>query len=254
MDEALARLAATRPLLLILDEAQVLPADVGRELLGAEQSLRTAGAPVLLVFAGTPDLPTNLGQMQATFWDRSRILPIMRLDDSAAADAIGIPLRAASIPIAADVLAQVVRESHVYPFFVQLWGEALWRQYRNSSSQALTGADVDSARREFETARNRLYDSRYRELKRNGLVTPAAALSDVYGDEDEVEKPEIDRALKDVLERDGRPASKESVLAVRSSLHDLGYIWAPGGKEEDLYVSEIASFMSFVSQRAATTQ
>ena len=254
VDEALARLAARRPLLLMLDEAQVLPADVGRELLGAVQSLRTAGAPVLLVFAGTPDLPRNLGRMQATFWDRSRILPIMRLDDSAAADAIGIPLRAASIPIASDVLAQVVRESHGYPFFVQLWGEALWRQYRNSSSQALAAADLDSARREFVTARNRFYDSRYRELQRNGLVPPAAALSDVYEYEDEADESEIDRALKKVLERDGRPASQESVQAVRSSLHDLGYIWAPGGKEEDLYVSGIASFMSFVAKRAATKQ
>lgn len=254
VDGALAKLVARRPLLLMLDEAQTVPADVGRELLGAVQGLRTAGAPVLLVIAGTPDLPRNLGRMQATFWERSRILPIMRLDDSAAADAIGIPLRAASIPIASDALAQVVRESHGYPFFVQLWGKALWRQYRNSSSQTLASGDVDSARGEFETARNRFYDRRYRELQRHGLVTPAAALSDVYEDEDEVDESEIDRALKDVLERDGRPAGKESVQAVRSSLHDLGYIWAPGGREEDLYLSGITSLMSFVAQRAATTK
>lgn len=253
VDEALAKLVRKRPLLLMLDEAHVLAADVGRELLGAVQALRTVGAPVLLILAGTPDLPRNLGRMQATFWDRSKILPVMRLDETAAADAIRIPLEAASVLIAADVLAQVARESHGYPFFVQLWGEALWRQSRDLSSQTLASADVDSARREFETARNRFYDSRYRELQRNGLVAPAAALSDVYGDEDEIDESEIDRALKDVLERTGRPASKESVQTVRSSLHDLGYIWAAGGMEDDLYISGIASFMSFVAHRAART-
>lgn len=253
LDEALTKLVARRPLLLMVDEAQVLPSDVGRELLGAVQSLRTSGAPVLLVLAGTPELPRNLGRMQATFWDRSRILPIMRLDDAAAADAIGIPLEAASIPIDAEALAQVVTESHGYPFFVQLWGEALWRQRQGSSSRTIASSDLDSARREFETARNRFYDSRYRELQRHGLVGPAAALSDVYGDEEEIDESEIDRALRDVLKREDRPASREAVQARRSRLHDLGYIWAPGGSKDDLYVSGIASFMSFVAHRAAQT-
>ena len=84
--------------------------------------------PFLLVLAGTPNLRSHLNTMNASFWSRADRRPVGRLDSEATAAAIREPLQSEDIAIDEDALAHVVRESHGYPYFVQLWGDALWRR------------------------------------------------------------------------------------------------------------------------------
>ena len=123
IDEALAKLVHKQPLVLLIDEAHSLRPEIGTQILNATQSLTAQGFPFMLVLAGTPDLPSSLGRMHSTFWERSRILPLGLLDQRASADAIRIPLEDSSQAITPEALARITEESHGYPYFLQLWAK-----------------------------------------------------------------------------------------------------------------------------------
>ena len=118
-----------RPLVVLLDEAHVLERDVGQLLLNVSQEVR-ADAPFLLVLAGTPGLPAHLSAIDASFWSRlgEGRLGIGLLSDAATRAALVEPLAAHGVSIDANVLDAVVEDSQRYPYFVQLWGEALWKR------------------------------------------------------------------------------------------------------------------------------
>ena len=130
---ALAKLARRSPTILLIDEAHTLDPEVGGLLLHGVQTVALDGGPLLLVLAGTPDLTRNLRKMHAPFWERSAIHPLRRLDQAASSEAIRIPLKEAGKEIAADALESVVADSQGYPFFLQLWGKALWDEACQSS-------------------------------------------------------------------------------------------------------------------------
>lgn len=247
--KALARLVKDRPTILLIDEAHTLETTFGAQLLQAAQALASEGRPLLLALAGTPSLPSHLHKMHATFWERSAIFPLLRLDDRASAEAIRIPLEQEGYHIVPEALESIVEDSHGYPYFLQLWGRALWSQVRQSSGPI--GMDeVNRVRPRFEEMRNRFCLERYRELKNRGLVAVAVALAEAYEGIDSLPDFQLDEVLNGVLEADGQTAGSLRLMEVRQELHNLGYIWSPGGGRKDLYVSGIPSLMSFVVDAA----
>ncbi len=109
---ALARKTRKHPLLLAID--------AGRALLLAAQRLRRMQFPVTLLLVETPALRRQLHAMRTSFWGTCEILRLGLLRLDAAGDAIRIPMEAEGRSIAADALAQVVRESHGCPYFLRL--------------------------------------------------------------------------------------------------------------------------------------
>ena len=248
--EGLGRLVRRRPAVVLIDEAHSLDRKIGKRILKSTQELNENGSALLLVLAGTPDLPDNLHQMQSSFWERSDTLPLMRLDRNAAADAIRVPLEAAGRRITDNALERLVDETHGYPYFVQLWGGTIWYE-ASRTAETLGIDDVDHARPQFERARNRFFSFRFEELCEQGLVGFAAALADSYRDSEELATTEIGRVLGQVLEEQGTTPTESAVDAVRRRLHDLGYIWSSGAEESQTYVSGIPSLMSYVARSAA---
>ena len=248
--EALGKRVRRRPLLLSIDEAHTLDPEVGRRLLQAAQEVYGDEAGILLMMAGTPDLPKHLRRMHATFWERSSILPLARLEASASADAVRIPLEAANRSISTEALEQVVQESHGYPFFLQLWGKVLW--YAVETAERTIGMDdVDRARPEFEKARDVFYTVRYRELRKQQLVAPAAALARAFGNREELTESEVDEVLETVLADGNLPSGPGDIMELITKLHNLGYIWSPGGNLEDRYFPGIPSLMTYVARIAS---
>ena len=135
-----------RPLVVLLDEAHVLERDVGQLLLNVSQEVR-ADAPFLLVLAGTPGLLAHLSAMDASFWSRlgEGRLGIGLLSDAATRAALVEPLAAHGVSIDANVLDAVVEDSQRYPYFVQLWGEALWKRRLTTGATRLTAAHAHEA-------------------------------------------------------------------------------------------------------------
>ena len=241
--EALEARAKSKPLLILLDEAHTLKPEVGQWLLNAAQ---TAGrrAPFLLVLAGTPDLRARLSEMEASFWNRAEQLPLGRLDEGAAGEAIRRPLAEEGIGVEEEALARMVGESHGYPFFVQLWGRAAWRRVRRAGAGTgpVTMAVVEEASGEFETRRNRYYSDRYRELKKRDLLPAARAVAAAFRDEARLSDAALDRAL----ERSG--GDGPGIAEAAEALEHLGFVWQARGTLS--WEPGIPSLMDFILENA----
>ena len=243
LEEALEARAKTKPLLILLDEAHTLRPEVGQWLLNAAQ---TAGrrAPFLLVLAGTPDLRARLSEMGASFWNRAKKLPVSRLDETATAEAIRHPLADHGITVEKEALEHMVRESHGYPFFVQLWGQAVWNGIRRSPEGAntVTTAVTEEAAGEFEAERNDYYIDRFRELEKRGLLRAAREVATAFGDGG----PLSNTAFRRAIARSGGDGPGETEAA--ETLEHLGFVWQTRGVPT--WEPGIPSLMDYILEHA----
>ena len=231
---------------MLLDEAHTLDLDVGRVLLNASQQVRAA-APFLLVLAGTPGLAAHLGAMNASFWSRlgEGRLGIGLLSGAAARAALVEPLAAHGVDIDADALATVVEESQRYPYFVQLWGAALWERHPVTGATRLTTAHVDAARPDVAGQITDYYQVRHRELESRGLLPAARATAPLFQDGGTASDHAIDAALATT------GADAAARVAVREELHGLGYLWSPPGQRPPVvWIAGIPSLMTHVLDHA----
>ncbi len=247
---AIERRALRSPVLVAIDEAQTLPIEMGRKLFASAQRWQRrrrqrSNPQVLLLLAGTPDLPKHLKTLRASFWERSLELPIGRLATASSADAIRIPLEERGRSIAEDALERVVEESHGYPFFVQLWGSLLWAECGQDRRQ-LTCADLDRVRPQFKQRRGQLYGHRYGELKEEKLVPVAESVAEAFARSERRPTREVLRAAQEGLKRSGRTADEDAAMDVCDRLSDLGYIWPVIHEDIDCCEPGVPSLMRFV--------
>ena len=240
--EALEARAKAKPLLILLDEAHTLDPEVGQWILNAAQAAGSE-APFLLVLAGTPDLRGRLSEMEASFWNRAEQLPLGRLDETATAEAIRRPLAEDGIAVEAEALERIVRESHGYPFFVQLWGRAVWRRVRRSAAGAgaVTTAVVEESVGEFEARRNRYYLDRFREMEERELLPAARAVAAAFRDEDPLSAAAFRRAI-------GRSGGGPGGAEAAKALEHLGFVWQAGGTPS--WEPGIPSLMDYLLEHA----
>ena len=238
---------STKPLVVLLDEAHTLDIRVGSALLNASQQVRDE-APFLLVLAATPGLPSHLAKMDASFWNRlgAGRLGVGRLSEDAARTALQEPLKAQNVHLEEDALDQVVDESQRYPYFVQLWGEALWQQHSAAGATSLTSRHVDVARPVVSAQAAEYYQDRYRELEAAGLLAAAVAVRPVFQASADAEAS--DREIDAALESTGVDAAAR--LAAREELNRLGYIWCPPGQLPPVtWCAGIPSLMAHVQRQ-----
>ena len=223
---ALAERANSRPLLLLLDEAHTLTPEAGHLLLNAAPE---AGAvsPFLLVLAGTPDLPARLSEMSASFWGRAEKVRLGRLEDGPTAEAIRRPLRAEGITLDEDALASIVRESHGYPYFTQLWGGAVWKALRRASGSGnrVTPEVLAAASSAFEEKRNDYYLDRFYELQKRDLLEAARIVAEAFRHRSRLDDREYRAAVRAAGSEDSGPGAPEAGVA----LEHLGFVWRAKG-------------------------
>ncbi|MCY4210328.1 MAG: ATP-binding protein [Gammaproteobacteria bacterium] len=237
------------PLVVTVDEAHTLRPDMGRTLLNLSEALRKQGAPFLLALSGTPNLETRLEQMDASFWGRSRALPIGRLDEAATREALASPLGNLSITFETAALDKVTADSQYYPYFIQLWGKALCDALvQATQEQTITSATVAKAAEAVNEQREGYYGQRYEELERRGLLAPAGVLAATFKGRDQLHKAVLLRALTRDLGIDEQ-AGQDALGA----LADLGYTWRAKFGEDDTEPG-IPSLMTHVQVRLQASQ
>ena len=247
LDEVLAVRTRTKPLVLLLDEAHTLNSEVGYALLNASQKVGR-DLPFLLVLAGTPGLPSHLNTMNASFWNRAERRPIGRLDSEATAAAIREPLEGERIAIDRNALERVVRASRGYPYFVQIWGQALWRQVAGPAApeagRRLTRAETEAARTDFEREKNSDYLDRYEELENLRLLPVARAVADAFVAQPLLDDAEFESAILAGLRT---PGGADGMTKARDAIRDLGYVWRP--EATPAWEPGIPSLMDYVRTR-----
>ena len=237
-----------RPLAVLVDEVHTLDLDVGGTLLNASQRTR-AEAPFLLVLAGTPGLPGHLDTMDASFWGRlgAGNLGVGLLDEEAAAEALTKPLAARGVSVEGDALDAVLEHSQRYPYFVQLWGDALWEHHLATNAKTLASADAAAAQPAVAMLVAEYYQTRYRELEKAGLQDAAKAVALVFQDSATATDQDIDTALAGAGLDDSAAR-----IASREALNRFGYIWCPPSQTPPIvWTAGIPSLMAYVSARAA---
>ena len=237
-----------KPLIVLLDEAHTLDPKVGQALLNASQGVR-GEAPFLLCLAGTPGLADHLNRMEASFVGRSRELRVRLLDRASAEAALVEPLRAGGLDIEPEALAAVIEASQHYPYFIQVWGDALF-EAAAAGATTITLETVAAARPSFEQVRERFYLDRYNELEQAGLLPAAEAVARAFRRTGApvLRRAAVDRALEDA----------SAGLAERQALNARGYIWVPLHPayrerygEADVWEPGIPSLMAHVLDKAA---
>ena len=243
-----ARLAARcrkRPLVVLLDEAHVLERDVGQLLLNVSQEVR-GHAPFLLVLAGTPGLLPHLSSMNASFCSRldEGRLGIGLLSDAATRAALVDPLAAHGVSIDAEVLDAFVEDSQRYPYFVQLWGDALWKQRLVTGATRLTAAHAQAARSEVIARVTDYYQDRYFELDQSGWLAVGERGATRFQSISTLSYAELKSAIVDGLAPTPGPKSVPPALA---ALQRLGFVWCPPGQQPPVqYEPGIPSLMAYV--------
>ena len=249
LTEALMAHCRRRPLAVLLDEAHTLDLEVGNVLLNVSQQVRGTEAPFLLVFAGTPGLPTHLDAMNASFWSRlgDGELGIGRLSEAAAKQALTQPLHAHGVDIDPHALAYVVTESQSYPYFVQLWGDALWQRHLTAGA-ATIGAEFAAAVQPAVAVQAANYDQRrFVELEAEDLVPAAAAVAQLF----EHNPTASDQDMYAAIAKAGIDDAGKR-YATREALNRLGYVWRPPNQQAPFrWHPGIRSLMAHVLKQAA---
>ena len=241
-----------RPLAVLLDEAHTLDREVGRMLLNASQQVRDE-APFLLVLAGTPGLPAHLGTMNASFWSRldEGRLGIGLLSAAAARAALVVPLAAHGVSIDTATLDVAVEDSQCYPYFIQVWGRALWQQRLATGAHRLNAAHAAAARPDVATRFTDYYEDRYLELDQSGWLAVAERVADRFQSMPTLTYEQLKVAVASGVAAN---ADSEQVQTALTALQRLGFVWRPPGQLPPVrYEPGIPSLMAYVLDHAAPT-
>ncbi len=142
-----ARERGSAGLALLVDEIQAAPREDLRTLAYAWQELQQARPePPAVVFAvGLPNAPDVL-TAAVTFSERFAFRTLERLQPADAAEVLEGPARPMQVTWDADLRDAVVRLADGYPYFLQLYGDAVWQVARPDEGDALTLPALDRAR------------------------------------------------------------------------------------------------------------
>lgn len=133
---------------LLIDEMQdVRPEDVSA-LCAACHELSQSGAPLVVVGAGLPHLPTVLSASKSYSERLFRYVRIDRLVRSDADKAVVAPIEREEAGITSRALDELFSTSGGYPYFVQAYGKAAWDA---APRDAISDSDVRLAAPEAES-------------------------------------------------------------------------------------------------------
>ena len=230
-----------RPLVLLMDEAHTMDSRFCQDLLNISQQVNQ-NAPFLLVLAGTPGLSHFLTTVGASFVGRSEKMGIARLDAQATADAIVKPLDADGVTVDTDALEDVVEDSQHYPYFIQLWGAALWDLAKEKELQKLTSQEITEVETKIENRRLNFYGERRATLDDLGLLPAAVAIATLFQNTETTTRDYLKEIIADNL-----PVDSLATQSVNEHLQTFirhEFIWNP--PDTDLYEAGIPSLMRYV--------
>ena len=144
----------------------------------------------------------------------------------------------------ADALNAVVKDSQCYPYFIQVWGRALWQQHLATGATRLTAAHADAVRAEVAARVTDYYEDRYLELDRSGWLAVAEGVAARYQTVPTLTYAELKSAVAESLVPNAAPEQMQAALA---GLQRLGFVWQPPGQLPPVrYEPGIPSLMAYV--------
>ena len=126
----------------LLDEVQFLGRRDLATLAAAMHGISQQNAPVLLVAAGLPQLPLMLKNAKPYAERLFDYRSIEGLPRATAATALTVPAQRAQVRFDQDALDLILDRAEGYPYFLQQWGETVWRE---AEGPTITLRDAETA-------------------------------------------------------------------------------------------------------------
>jgi len=221
--------AAGTVLALFIDELQYVAEDQMGSLVTALHRCAQRALPVVLMGAGLPQLPGQMGRAKS-YAERLFEFPVVGpLNATDAAAAIRVPIETEGEQIEPAAVEAIVARTEGYPYFLQEWGKFAWDVTENSP---ISVADVELATSEavasldesfFRVRFDRLSPAEKRYLRAMAELGPGPHRS---GD------------IAAVL---GRPVT--SLAPLRAQLVNKGMVWSPSHGDTAFTVPLFDEFM-----------
>jgi len=216
-------------LVMFIDELQYVEEEQLAILISALHRCAQRQLPMTLVGAGLPQLRGRMGKAKSYAERLFEFPEVGALDEESAAIAIVRPAREENVDIDADAVAEIIRQTKGYPYFLQEWGKHAWDC---ASESPITLSDVKEA---SVIAVAALDDSFFR--VRFDQLTPSEkkylkAMSDLGAGP---------HRSGDIADRLGR--NVRSVAPTRNNLIKSGMIWSPNHGDTAFTVPLFDEFM-----------
>ena len=221
--------AAGTSMVILIDEVQYLSEDELRGLIVALHRISQKGLPMILFGAGLPQLAALAGEAKS-YAERLFDFPgVGALDEEAAAQAIADPIRDEGAAITREALAEIVRVTEGYPYFLQEWGKHTWQQ---AIGPEINLNDVLAA---TQTARAAL-DSNFFRVRFDRLTPREQAYLNAMAQLGE--GPHRSGAIAEAM-----GLKVERIGPLRSGLIRKGMVWSPAHGMTAFTVPMFAAFM-----------
>ena len=129
-------------LVLFVDELQYVKKDQLASLISALHGANQRQLPVTMVAAGLPQVLAQSGRAKSYAERLFEFVPVDRLDDASATEALVGPALREQVRYEAAALAEILEQSQGYPYFLQEWGKHCWNC---AASSPITGDDAVAA-------------------------------------------------------------------------------------------------------------
>ena len=220
---------ADTALVLFIDELQYVEENQLAALITALHRTAQRQLPVVLVGAGLPQLPGQMGRAKSYAERLFNFPEIGPLDAASARIAIARPMENQGVVIEEDALEAILTRTHCYPYFLQEWGKHTWdaatrspiglKDVEQASVTAVAALDESFFRVRFD----RLTSAEKRYLRAMAELGPGPHRS---GD------------IADLLER-----KVTSLGPIRNQLISKGMIWSPNHGDTAFTVPLFDEFM-----------
>ncbi len=147
-------------LVLFIDELQYVPEKQLASLIVAIHSTSQEQLPITMVAAGLPQLVGRTGDAMSYAERLFEFVSVDRLNDNDARDALIVPASKKEVDFHPEAVAEVLRETSSYPYFLQEWGKHSWNtaddspimpnDARRATSEALAELDASFFRVRFD--------------------------------------------------------------------------------------------------------
>jgi AAA ATPase domain len=147
-------------IILFIDELQYVAEEQLAALITALHSASQRQLPITMVAAGLPQLLGKMGRAKSYAERLFEFVPIDRLDAHAAEIALCKPADKEGASFSKEAVAEILRETQGYPYFLQEWGKHAWNSAienaivlddaKNATTAALAQLDASFFRVRFD--------------------------------------------------------------------------------------------------------
>lgn len=230
------------PLAIMMDEVHHYDDEYLALILQHSQEMISNGYPLAIMLVGTPQMESFLMRVSTTYMNRCKTIRINKLTTEETSRALHKPFLDNGIEVSEDALKFMTDITDLYPYFVQVVGQAVWEKMIEQDRQDVDLALVQQSKAEMDYERNIFYDSIYGEMYKAKLIPFVLQGIDILAEHEQKIRLEM---LVEKLQKRNPDMGQDRAVEVAEGLVDWGLMW----KEVDWLIPGVPSLASYLQAR-----